>query len=218
MNICNFVKTIITRATKDLSAIEAHRENKENKHAPKYTNHLSIMERYKNYQNFMSKYPKMNVDFKEFGIKLKRLQKYVTDKKYWQNSNKDGQQNKFIEHFSLKNWEKLSNEEKKDHTLENCQRCNTTHISYSSLHLSSSSDSNNLLTLCNAATDSVLSITSPQSQSKTTRGLKTVQNLVKISQPIVEDKLKIKFQNQVKVSLSPMKSLKKKEFKKSKRL
>ncbi|CAC5423131.1 unnamed protein product [Mytilus coruscus] len=81
----------------------------------------------------------MKIYFKDFGIKLKRLQKCITNKKYWRNNNMDGQQNKFVDYFSLKNWEKLSNEEKREHTLEDCKRCNTTYITYSSLHLSSSS-------------------------------------------------------------------------------
>ena len=211
MNICNFIKVIVTRATKDLSTINKWNKNDENKKAPVYSSQISLMDRFYNYQIFLENYPKMAMDFKDFSLKYKRLQKYITDKKYWKNNNKDGQQHRFLSYFSFENWQKLPETEKKQHTLDNCKPCNTFHNECSSLHKSAAPEVLNLTSQCKSVTNSVIQLTSPTAKDGATKGLKAVQNLVKIIQPMVEKKLEIKFENQIKVSTYPFKTPKQKK-------
>ncbi|CAC5381389.1 unnamed protein product [Mytilus coruscus] len=215
MNICNFAKVIISRATKDLSSINAWKEKKENKKNPIYSSHISLQDRFQNYEIFIDQYPKMTMNFKDFSLKYKRLQGYITDKKYWNNNNKEGQQNKFLEYFSFKNWQKLPEPEKKQHTLENCRLCNTVHIEHSSLHKSAAPEVTKLTALCQSVTNTIIRQSTPSSShGTTTKGLKAVQNIVKIVQPMMEKNLNIKFENPIKVSISPLKTpeQKRKEF------
>jgi hypothetical protein len=39
----------------------------------------------------MEKYPKMQISFEKFKYKLPRIQKYITNSKYWKNNNKNGE-------------------------------------------------------------------------------------------------------------------------------
>ena len=105
MNYCNFAKVIISRSTKDIETINwwNTQKDKENK-KERLTNNINMKDRYYNYSIFMEKYPKMYLNFDQFRSKTTKLQSYLSDKKYWQNLNKSGQQHSFLGHFSLKNW------------------------------------------------------------------------------------------------------------------
>ena len=59
MNICNFAKVIIARATKD-NNFEENVRNPSTEMKPSYNNHISVNKRYQNYMLFMNKYPNMH--------------------------------------------------------------------------------------------------------------------------------------------------------------
>jgi ABC-type taurine transport system substrate-binding protein len=50
---------------------------------------------------FMEKYPKMQISFEKYKYKLPRIQKYITNSKYWKNNNKNGEKMEFIRLHTL---------------------------------------------------------------------------------------------------------------------
>uniref|UniRef100_A0A8W8NVC7 Uncharacterized protein n=1 Tax=Magallana gigas TaxID=29159 RepID=A0A8W8NVC7_MAGGI len=77
----------------------------------------------------------MQLPVSVFEKKIKILQKYVAESKYYRGNNKHGEKTKFVESFSLQNWEQLSNRARLSHTLENCKPCQY-EIESSSLNIS----------------------------------------------------------------------------------
>lgn len=204
MNLCNFGKVIIARATKDLATLDwwnnRNDERKENL-SPILTSHLSEHQRHNNYESFMKDHPKMQIEFGTFRNKLKRLQKYLANKAQWKNNNKNGEQAQFMEHFSLKNWTKLDQYEKQQHCIENCVPCNTIHFNFSQLHNSISSVSTDIYLSCKQTTEHFIDIISPSSKSQE-KGLKIIKSIVNIVQPIVEEKLNSKFDTTISNSIT----------------
>jgi hypothetical protein len=49
----------------------------------------------------MEKYPKMQISFEKYKYKLPRIQKYITNSKYWKNNNKNGEKMEFIRLHSV---------------------------------------------------------------------------------------------------------------------
>jgi hypothetical protein len=50
--------------------------------------------------------------------KLPRIQKYITNSKYWKNNNKNGEKMEFIRLHSLRSWFKLPENDKKQHQIK----------------------------------------------------------------------------------------------------
>jgi hypothetical protein len=48
------------------------------------------------FRTVFSEYPKMQISFEKFKYKLPRIQKYITNSKYWKNNNKNGEKMEFI--------------------------------------------------------------------------------------------------------------------------
>ncbi|CAG2220767.1 unnamed protein product [Mytilus edulis] len=205
MNYCNFAKVIISRSTKDIETINwwNTQKDKENK-KERLTNNINMKDRYYNYSIFMEKYPKMYLNFDQFRSKTTKLQSYLSDKKYWQNLNKSGQQHSFLGHFSLKNWLSLSSNERLQHQLVDCRPCSTVHFNFSTLHKSIAPNFENAHQLYEQGTENILKITSPNSNT-TTKGMKVIKSIVNIIQPIVEQRLDMKFPRPISdsIMLSP---------------
>ena len=117
MNYCNFAKVIMSRSTKDKTSLDYWNSKTDSVHIndslsqqPKsqcvksYISNISIKSRYENYQRFMHRYPKMQLSYDSFRHTVPRLQRYITDPKYWENSNRSGEKNAFLENFSLQAW------------------------------------------------------------------------------------------------------------------
>ncbi|CAC5358358.1 unnamed protein product [Mytilus coruscus] len=108
MDICNFAKVILTRATKDISSLQWWKKQNSENNRPiltdnyqnnnsddnsntiqkSYTSIFSLMERHQNYMMFMDGYPKMHVEYDYFKKRISRLQSYLTEKKYWKSGGK----------------------------------------------------------------------------------------------------------------------------------
>lgn len=138
MNYCNFAKVIIARCSKDPHSVEwwqnkTERKTKESTLSSppsnKFSNLLTAPKRYEFYKNIMHRYPKMYVPYKKFRTNVSRLQNYLTNNKYWKNSNKTGEKQQFLQSFSLQTWSLLSEREKNLHSLEDCARCEATNPS-----------------------------------------------------------------------------------------
>lgn len=131
MNYCNFGKVFIARATKDLSAINwwnAQQNDKPNTSTPLYSENLSSNDRFFNYEQYISGYPKMVLEYTTYQQKQIRIQGFLSEKKYWINNNKKGEKKRFLDNFSLQNWVNMDETEKKMHTIEDCIPCNTIHF------------------------------------------------------------------------------------------
>ena len=101
MNLCNFAKVIISRCTKDASTINWWNENACSSDdlkldIPAHSQLITTQTRHTLYHTFMEKYPKMQISFEKFKYKLPRIQKYITNSKYWKNNNKNGEKMEFI--------------------------------------------------------------------------------------------------------------------------
>lgn len=133
----------------------------------------------------MFKYPRMQLPVSVFENKIKILQKYVAESKYYRGNNKHGEKAKFVESFSLQNWEQLSNRARLRHTLENCKPCQY-EIESSSLHISYGLDRQEALLKCTHMTEALVAATD---QPKTAKGsinvAKTIINTIK---PVFDNK------------------------------
>ncbi|CAG2213104.1 unnamed protein product [Mytilus edulis] len=151
---------------------------------------------------FMAGYPKMHVEYTYFKKRISRLQSYLTEKKYWKSGGKSEERNLFLDYFGLQNWYNLKKMEKQKHTLEKCNPCRTIHIDMSSLHKSLEKDSRQILETCQTATDHFIHTVSPTSMTQE-KGVKIVKSFINIVQPIIEEKVNIKFNCKLADSLSP---------------
>lgn len=106
MDFCNFAKVIIARSSKDKNTL-AWWENQQNNEpfSPiafnqncRNSNDL----RYNIYNQIMYRFPKMHVSPSIFYKRLPRIQKYVTESKYYQINNKNGERKKFVDFFPFK--------------------------------------------------------------------------------------------------------------------
>ncbi|CAG2243548.1 unnamed protein product [Mytilus edulis] len=80
--------------------------------------------------------------------------------------------------------------------------CRTIHIDMSSLHKSLDKDSRQILETCQTATDHFIHTVSPTSMTQE-KGVKIVKSFINIVQPIIEEKVNIKFNCKLADSLSP---------------
>ena len=206
MNFCNFGKVIIARATKDLTTIkwwnEEQTSSQETQHKPVFTQNLCNRDRYDNYQAFMHEYTKMNIEFDTFNLKLHRVQEYLANKKYWVNKNKNKEQKKFIDYFSLQKWVELTVQEKKQHRIENCIPCTTIHVETSKLHKSIPGTSQAITDDCENLAGNMIGMISPNSSGTAQKGLKVIKSVVEVLQPIVENQLDVKFGTKLSSTLS----------------
>lgn len=76
--------------------------------------------------------------FSTFTLNLRRLQDFVTNKKYLKNGNNNKERETFTQHFSSSTWHQLSENENKSHQLTSCHPCTTFRAKFSTLHFSSS--------------------------------------------------------------------------------
>lgn len=95
MDFFNFSKVIIARSSKDKNIL-AWWENQQNNEASsqiafnqncRNSNDL----RYNIYNQIMNRFPKMHVSPSIFYKRLPHIQKYVTESKYYQSNNKNGE-------------------------------------------------------------------------------------------------------------------------------
>ncbi|CAG2185558.1 unnamed protein product [Mytilus edulis] len=140
----------------------------------------------------MHKYPSMQINnFKLYCQKTARIQEYVTNAKHYENRNQGGERETFINHFNLIQWLKISETERKQHKLENCMPCNTTHIEISKIHKSVSETSIQILNLSEQIVENVSSILPT---STATKGKKTAQALINVLNPLFENQFQKSFE------------------------
>ena len=144
MNLCNFAQVIISRCTKDASTINWRNENACSSDdvkldIPVHSQLFTTQTRHTLYHTFMGKYPKMQISFEKFKYKLPRIQKYITNSKYWKHSNTNGEKMEFNWLYSLRSWFKLPEHYKKQHQIEDCDKCQSI-ISNAILHTRSASE------------------------------------------------------------------------------
>ncbi|CAC5399835.1 unnamed protein product [Mytilus coruscus] len=103
--------------------------------------------------------------YEVFRKKVVKLQDYTTKNKYYVNFNKNGEREKFINHFDLLHWTKLEHAEKKQHQLEDCFVCTSIHSEESSLH-TFSKQMKSINELSNNLVSSIKSISNTESAAK----------------------------------------------------
>ncbi|VDI28052.1 Hypothetical predicted protein [Mytilus galloprovincialis] len=186
MNYCNFAKVMLSRCTKDTSAINWwNNPDKTNIDypPPSFNTSLTLRTRHENYINFMRNYPKMQIDYKTMEKRITRIQSYLTNPKYWQHDNKDGQRQEFYQNFSIYNWARLAEIEKKRHQLTNCNPCNTTHLDKSYIHKSVPKENLQLKSLCEQVADKVSPRTSGNKSNAKKEGKKAVDQKLSQKEP-----------------------------------
>ncbi|CAG2238817.1 unnamed protein product [Mytilus edulis] len=100
-------------------------------------------------------------------------------------------------------WNKLPGKEKKEHTLEDCNPCNTVHGHISKLHKSAPLKTIELSALCTNATKTLIDITSPKAvKENETKGLNLIKKFVNIVKPVVEKEMNISFNKSISVTMS----------------
>ena len=144
MNLCKFAQVIISRCTKAASTIDWWNENACSSDdlkldIPAHSQLFTTQTRHTLYHTFMEKYPKMQISFEKFKDKLPRIQKYITNSKYWKHSNTNGEKMEFNWLYSLRSWFKLPEHYKKQHQIEDCDKCQSI-ISNAILHTRSASE------------------------------------------------------------------------------
>ncbi|CAC5408358.1 unnamed protein product [Mytilus coruscus] len=112
---------------------------------------------------------------------------------------------RFTDNFSLFNWLKLPENEKQSHKLQDCSTCLTTHGSISSLH-KSYSHASSLVQPCKDLVNNINEIIVSPSSSI---GKKTVQNVIKVLEPIIETQYNINFKKTLAevMNMSPRESV-----------
>jgi hypothetical protein len=130
----------------------------------------------------------MHLPYDKFSRQLPRIQNYVTQKKYYQNSSYTGEKKEFINHFTLQNWfTKLNERERKQHQLENCPPCESKNLSHSVLHTSGSENAKNIVTQTSELADKFSQLKSPNADQ-----------FIKILEPIMKEN----FQTSMKSAVS----------------
>lgn len=104
MNFCNFSKVIPFRSTRDSNVLAWWKKNKnENVQIiPNYNSCNSHSFRHKVYNNIIFKYPRMRLPVSVFQKKIKILQKYVAESKYYRGNNKHGEKTSLWKAFHYK--------------------------------------------------------------------------------------------------------------------
>ncbi len=142
MNICNFAKVICARSMKEI------RQDPGVDTPPKYHTNLSMKYRYNMYTEIMSDWKRMQFEkFDQFRNNLRRIEEYLSNRKYWTGNNSNGEKQVFLKSFSLASWEKLKVYRKKLHTLRDCTECSIYDWRASTSHRSSSSVNNSMSSL-----------------------------------------------------------------------
>ena len=201
MNLCHFAKVIIGRSSKDSSALKYWNNHvngipqSEKYHAPKYDTTFSQHQRYLFYTRVMHKYPKMYISEGEFRRRIPRVQKYLTNSKFFKNSNKSGEKSSFIETYSLVSWIEQTESERRSHELINCNKCQQTE---SGLHDSATMETLQLEELSSNVAEAMMpdNDTSPQITNK------RVQKFVNTLHPILKQKLGVDLKNCVEKTFS----------------
>ena len=203
MNICNFAKVILSRSTKDKTAIDYFNDpssfEKDKNLAPVYNSSISLKQRFENYSLFMNRYSMQIQPFKTFCQKISRIQEYVSNKKFYQNAGRNGEREVFADHFRLINWLQLSEAERKQHKLEKCLPCNTTHINSSRIHKSITEMSINVADLGEQIVENVTSQLPPSTAN--TKGNRTATALINVLNPLFEKEFHKSFEKCVADSL-----------------
>lgn len=197
MNLCHFAKVLIARASKDQSSIQYWQDHASGvplraEHLiPRYDTSLSENSRYHFYCQVMHKYPKMYISKYQFHNKIGRVQSYLTQSKFFRNSNKSGEKNSYLETYNLMAWLQQSEHDRKSHALSDCPKCLETE---SGLHSSASADTLAMEDLSFTITKSILEegLTSPQSSNK------KVEKFMNTLSPILKQKLDVNLNECVK--------------------
>lgn len=192
MNLCNYAKVILARSTKEPESLNFWNNRNENDKVfvPNHPQNISLAQRHNNYQIIMNKYPKMHMTLREFTSKVTRVQNYLKSTKYWKNGNQNGEKSCFIEQHQLKNWYHRSEAEKKQHSKENCSKCESD-VFHASLHKSAAPDTveaaKSLANLVNNFSNS---------QSKASNETKAFQ-VVKTIAPFIEKEFHVEMKDTV---------------------
>ena len=150
----------------------------------------------------MNNYKNLNIEsYDTFKNMLKKVQKYVTESKYFINNSKNGEKKKFTDYFCLNNWLHLPEADQKQHTIDNCIQCMTVHASSSSLH-KSFSNASILEQSGSMLLKNIENLTPPNTKPSQKKGQKAVETMMKVLQPVVERKYDTNFKNAVAESLS----------------
>lgn len=205
MNFCNFAKVILARTTRDSNAFawwekrNNENNNENSKIVSKYNKGTTSSFRHKFYNNIMHRYPKMHISVSVFQKRIKNLQKYVVESKYFKGNNKNGEKTKFVNSFSLQNWEQLSHRAKMTHTLENCKPCMYENDA-SALHVSYGLARQEALSKCTEMTEKLLEASN---QPKTLKGsINAAKTLISTIKPVFEEKTGHNFTNVFAQSLN----------------
>ena len=208
MNFCNFAKIILARTTKDSNAIawwekknkeNENNSNENNKIISNYNCCLSSSFRHKIYNKIMFRYPKIQIAASVFQKIIKNFQKYVAASKYYKGNNKNGEKTRFVNSFSLQNWEQLSHRSKLTHTLENCKPCNYENET-SSLHVSYGLERQEALSRCTEMTEKLLEASE---QPKTFKGsINVAKTIISAIKPVFEEQTGQNFTKAIAQSLN----------------
>lgn len=183
MNFCNFAKIIIARNSKETQKTTETTAETTTIRIPVFNNNVTVAKRYDFYQNVMNKYPKMYLTSMAFASNLPRLQKYITESKFWKNGNRNGEKRQFIENFNLQSWNKLSEREKHMHRLIDCIKCEAHNPTISSMHSSVSDITQNIIKKTNELAEEIQNL-------HAARLVDGAEQLVKMIEPIMEKTFK----------------------------
>lgn len=125
-NTCGFAKVVALEVSRKV-AESLRREEGESK----TKHHIRLQhEQYDQFKSFFSIVKEsFNIDFTKFIKKLPPLRDAI---KKW-NFRKANEKEKFLETYSCVNWEKLSENRKKEHTFTNCKACALRHADVQAL-------------------------------------------------------------------------------------
>lgn len=193
MNFCNFAKIIIARNSKETQNTTETTGETTTIRIPVFNNNVTVAKRYDFYQNVMNKYPKMYLTSKAFASNLPRLQKYITESKFWKNGNRNGEKRKLIENFNLQSWNKLSEREKHMHRLIDCIKCEASNPTISSMHSSVTDTTQNIIQKTNELAQEIENM-------HAARLVDGAEQLVKMIEPIMENTFKTSMKKQYQLN------------------
>jgi hypothetical protein len=189
MNFCNYAKIIIARNSKDPNSSSTN-QNSGKQQLTKFSNTVPVAKRYEFYENVMQKYPKMYLSFQSFSTNLPRLQRYITNSKYWKNGNRNGEKSQFIQTYSLQSWSKLHEREKQMHTPLNCVKCEVKNPEIASTHSSVSESTENIIAKTNELATEIQKLNAARRSDG-------AEQLIKIIEPIMENTFQKSLKNTV---------------------
>lgn len=148
----------------------------------------------------MQNYPSLEIqDFKTFCKKVDKIQEYVYNKKYYKNAGKTVEREVFLTHFNLIKWLKLPDNERKQHTFENCLPCNTIHLETSKIHQSIARSSVQVANMSEVLVQNMSTLVQPSTAN--VKANRTATALINVLNPLFEKEFKKSFEKCVADSL-----------------